>query len=121
MNDNVINFDYRSKEQKKEEFKEKIKTKLQSGKNFIVENKEVLITLTPVIIGGVTTVVKVVGKHVNLSKEESVKNLYCYDRSLGHYWRLKRELSNKEWLEIDRRKKCGERLADILDEMRVLK
>ena len=50
-----------------------------------------------------------------------MKDLYCYDRSLGHYWRLRRELSNKEWLEIDQRKKNGERLADILDEMKVLK
>lgn len=48
------------------------------------------------------------------------KHLYCYDRSLGHYWKLRRELTNEEWLEIDKRKKNGERLSDILDDMRVL-
>lgn len=73
------------------------------------------------MIGGVTTVCKVVGKRITLHKEEGVKNLYCYDRSLGHYWRLRRELSNKEWLEIDQRKKNGERLSDILAELKVLK
>ena len=30
-------------------------------------------------------------------------------------------LSNKEWLEIDSRKRNGERLSDILSEMKVLK
>lgn len=119
MNENVI--DFRSKSQKKAEFKDAIKTKMQNGKDWLIRNKELLITFTPVVVGGLTTVTKVVGKHVNLNKEESVKNLYCYDRSLGHYWRLRRELSNKEWLEIDRRKKSGERMADILAEMKVLK
>ena len=62
-----------------------------------------------------------VSKRINLRKQEVLKDLYCYDRSLGHYWRLRRELSNKEWLEIDQRKKNGERLSDILAEMKVLK
>lgn len=119
MNENVI--DFRTKEEKKADFKAKINSKLQNGKEWIVKNKDAVITLTPIVIGGLTTITKVVGKHVNLRKQESVKNLYCYDRSLGHYWGLRRELTNKEWLEIDRRKKNGERLADILSEMRVLK
>ena len=119
MESNVI--DFRTKEQKRAEFKEKIHSKLQNGKEWFERNKEVVITLTPVVIGSVATITKVVGKHINLHKEESVKNLYCYDRSLGHYWRLRRELTNVEWLEIDRRNKNGERLADILEELKVLK
>jgi len=50
-----------------------------------------------------------------------LKDLYCYDRSLGHYWKLRRELTNSEWVEIDQRKQNGERLADILDELKALK
>ena len=119
MNDNVI--DFRTKDQKKAEFKERVKEKFQNGKEWIIRNKETVITLTPIVIGGLSTVTKVVGKHINLRKQESVKNLYCYDRSLGHYWNLRRELTNREWLEVDRRKKNGERLADILSEMKVLK
>jgi hypothetical protein len=101
--------------------KEKIKEKLRKGKDWFNRNKDTIILLTPVAIGGITVLTRTVGKHVNLRKEESVKNLYCYDRSLGHYWALRRELSNKEWLAIDARKKAGERMADILDELRVLK
>jgi hypothetical protein len=105
----------------KRRFKEKFHSALQQGKDWFVRNKDTILILTPVVIGGVTTIVKVVGKRINLHKEEAVKNLFCYDRSLGHYWSLRRELSNREWLEIDMRKKNGERLSDILAELKVLK
>lgn len=108
-------------ETKLEYLKRRASAKFQECKDWVCRNKEAVIVFTPILIGGITTVVKVVGKHVNLNKEEAVKNLYCYDRSLGHYWALRRELSNKEWLEIDARKKAGERLSDILDELKVLK
>lgn len=121
MNDRVVTFEDFKKESKKRAIKEKFNRWIQNGKEWFYRNKDVVITLTPVVIAGVTTVVKVVGKRVNLGKQEDIKNFYCYDRSLGHYWRLRRELSNKEWLEIDRRKKDGERLSDILSDMRVLK
>lgn len=121
MNDKVIVIDLRSFEEKAQDFKDRVITKLRRGKDWVIRNKDWLITLTPIVIGGVTTVAKVVGKRVNLHKEETLKELYCYDRSLGHYWKLRRELSNKEWLEIDARKKNGERLADILAELKVLK
>lgn len=109
------------KERKREAFKQKVAYKLYKTKEWIIRNSDIIVVVAPVVISGVAKVVKVVGKNVNLRKEESVKNLYCYDRSLGHYWRLRRELSNKEWVEIDRRKRNGERLADILSELKVLK
>lgn len=121
MKDNVLKFEDFKKEAKKREFKEKVKSKIQNGKEWLERNKEMVITITPIIIGGITTIVKVVGKRNNLSKQETLKDEYCYDRSLGHYWRLRRSLSNKEWLEIDKRKKDGERLSDILNDMKVLK
>ena len=107
----VLTFEDFEREQKRREFKEKIYVKIQNGKDLVIRNKEAILILTPIAIKGLMTI----------TKEEELKDLYCYDRSLGHYWRLRRELSNKEWLEIDQRKKNGERLADILDEMKVLK
>lgn len=115
-----ITIDFKGFNQKKQNLKEKVKTKFHNGKEWVVRNKELVITATPVVIGGLTTIIKVVGKRANLHKEENLKDLYCYDRSLGHYWKLKRELSSREWIEVDRRKKNGERLSDILDDMRVL-
>ena len=119
----IIEVDVRAfrREQKRAEFKRKLKSNFRKTKTWVVEHKDLVITLAPVVIGGIATVIKVAGKRSNLRKEEELKELYCYDRSLGHYWRLRRELSNQEWLEIDKRKKNGERLSDILSDMNVLK
>ena len=107
--------------QKVQELKWKLSQKIENGKNFIIDNKETIIVLAPIVIGAVTPIIKSVNKHITLNKTKDLKNLYCYDRSLGHYWSLRRELTNQEWLTVDRRKKCGERLSDILADMRVLK
>ena len=106
---------------KKEERKRKFEEKKRHFFGWCNDNKEWLIPVVPLVIGGVTATVKVAGKHVNLNKQKDVKELFCYDRSLGHYWALKRKLTNAEWIEIDKRKASGERLADILEELKVLK
>jgi hypothetical protein len=108
-------------ETKTEKFKRQVKEELWKAKDFVIRNKETILLAAPVVVGVVTVVVKTVGKNVNLRKEERIKNQYCYDRSLGHYWALRRNLSNQEWTEIDRRKTSGERLADILSELKVLR
>lgn len=102
-------------------FKEKVSEKYQDAKVWFYRNRDSIITIAPMVITGVTTVTKVVGKLIHVRKEKMLKEYYCYDRSLGHYWALRRDLSNNEWLEVDRRKKNGERLADILGSMKVLK
>lgn len=97
------------------------KNKVNKAKCWVIDNKEVIVLVAPAVIGGMAKFGRFACKHINLRKQENIKNLYCYDRSLGHYWRLRRELSNREWTEIDKRKHNGERLADILNEMKVLK
>lgn len=109
------------KELNRRAFCEKVKGAGYKVQDFIERNKELLIVMVPVVISGLVTVSKVVVKRGNLNKEQQLKEEYCYDRSLGHYWALKRSLSNKEWLEIDKRKRNGEKLSDILSEMKVLK
>ena len=106
------------KELNRRAFCEKVKGAAYKVQDFIECNKELLV---PVFISGLVIVLKVVVKRGNLNKEQQLKEEYCYDRSLGHYWALKRSLSNKEWLEIDKRKRNGEKLSDILSEMKVLK
>ena len=109
------------KEQKKREMKAKFNHGLKKVKTFIVDNKEIILFVGPTAIAGVTTVYKNASKKKKLEAEKDLKELYCYDRSLGHYWKLRRELTNREWVEIDNRKKHGERLGDILSELKVLK
>lgn len=117
----TITVDDRSMKEKFEDFKWNCKTKIRQGCEWCKENPEIAIVVIPLVAKTGTSLVKAVSKNVNLRKQESIKNLYCYDRSLGHYWSLRRELTNQEWLEVDRRKKAGERLADILESMKVLK
>ena len=108
-------------ETKFQRFKRKTVARAENVIDWAKRNKDTILVLAPAVIGGTATIVKVVGKRVNLHKTEELKNLYCYDRSLGHHWAPRRELSNPEWLQIDKRKKCGERLSDILAELKVLK
>ena len=114
-------FKKESRKRKRQEFVENLKWKLNRAVIWADDNKEILIVVVPCIAGAAKLIAKTVNKSVNLRKEEQLKELYCYDRSLGHYWKLRRELTNDEWIEIDKRKKQGERLADILSELKVLK
>lgn len=111
-------------DEKKGIYKEKFENKFRNFVMWVNDNKELIVICAPIIMITCKFGSKLIGKvgrNINLRKAEKIKNLYCYDASLGHYWELKRKLSNKEWLTIDSRKKNGERLADILSELNVLK
>lgn len=115
---NIADF---KKEAKRRKWMEWFERKKNDAKDLIYRNKELIVLFGPAALGAVTAGVKAVSKHKSQKKEEQLKDLYCYDRSLGHYWKLRRELTNSEWIEIDKRKQKGERLADILSELKVLK
>lgn len=85
------------------------------------DHKEEILILGPAAIGAISVGVKVIGKRINLHKEEQLKDFRVYDTSLGHYWELRKKLSNSQWLEIERRRGAGESLGDILYDMKVLK
>jgi hypothetical protein len=120
FNEKVEIVDFK-KEAKRRERKEKFNRKVKEATDWVSANKEIVLLVGPTLIGAATAGVKAASRHSKQKKEKDLKELYCYDRSLGHYWKLRRELSNAEWVDIDKRKKNGERLADILDELKVLK
>ena len=74
-----------------------------------------------VIVGGAVKVLPKLLIARNNRERERIKQEYCYDRSLGHYWALKRALSTSEWIEINKRRSNGENLGDILEQLNVLK
>lgn len=111
------------KRAKVRELKEKAKQKVEDGLIWVNNNKEALAVATPIIMVAGKLLgksVKAANKKVDMKQQKDLKELYCYDRSLGHYWKLRRKLTNTEWVEIERRRKNGEKLADILSDMRVL-
>ena len=104
--------------------REWISRKSREASKWIEEHQEALKVAVPIGTGAIAMITKgakVAAKHRQLKKTQDLKELYCYDRSLGHYWKLRRELTNDEWIIIERRRKSGERLADILSELKVLK
>lgn len=117
--DNVIFCSTEELEKKRKE--EKKRETIEAVKQWCFDNKEEILLAIPAICGLLYKGSKTIGKRVNLAEEKRLKENYVYDRSLGHYWELRRKLTNSEWAEIERRKRNGEKLADILSSMRVLK
>lgn len=123
MNENTVYID--EKTLKKALSKARMREKVKSAKKWIIRNQDWLVIAAPSVLGAGTAIAKFIAKtannHAKVKKIKDTKNLYCYDRSLGHYWKLKRELTNADWVAIDRRKQHGERLSDILKDLNVLK
>ena len=85
------------------------------------DNPELALGIATTIVAGGKILVKQYNRDNGLRRQEEIKTKFYYDRSYGHYWPLKRKLTTREYMEIDRRKDSGEKLRDILDDMRVLK
>lgn len=103
------------------EFRHMVAEKCHDTADFIRENKEILVIAVPAAFGAVKSITKYTTTKSRLRKEQDLKNLYAYDYSTGHYWHLKRPLTNSEWRSVETMKKSGMSLGDIFASMRVLK
>lgn len=119
----VYDYDELVNNKKKADRRAWVYEKVTKAKWFVEDHKAQIAAVaaaTPVVVGTIIQIARMVSQQDRLKKAKDLKELYCYDRSLGHYWKLRRELTNDEWLAIDARKRSGERLADILKELNVL-
>lgn len=98
----------------------KRKKAMQDVSQFVKDHPEVVVPVTVALLTTVKTVARITNRHVVLHKEQRLKDNYIYDRSLGHYWKLNRNLKNSEWKALDERKKNGESLVQILTDLKVL-
>lgn len=103
------------------EFRQRAADKCHDTANFIRENREILVIAVPAAFGAVRSVAKYTTTKSRLRKEQDLKNLYAYDYNTGHYWHLKRPLTNSEWRNVETMKKSGMSMGDIFASMRVLK
>lgn len=85
------------------------------------ENKEAILILGPGALAVCGKAIKAISKHVNANQVRNYKEKFIYNRSLGCYHELRRKPTRNEYLTIEKRKKSGEALADILESMRLLK
>lgn len=119
----VYDYDELVNNKKKADRRAWVYEKVNKAKWFVEDHKAQIAAVaaaTPVVVGTIMQIARMVSQQDRLKKAKDLKELYCYDRSLGHYWKLRRELTNDEWLAIDALKRSGERLADILKELNVL-
>lgn len=92
--------------------------------NYVNENKEtVVIAATAVtsVLGAGKWVAKNITQHKRTKEIRDLKELHVYDRSTNAYLRLRRPLRNADWRKINERRQKGEKMADILDKMDLLK
>ena len=89
-------------------------------KVFYSNHREEIITLGPAAIAGTGWIIKTVHQNHKIKRVENLKDEYIYDRSGGHYWKLRRKPTTSEWVAIENRRKNGEKYSDILTSMRLL-
>ena len=106
---------------KLEQAKRRVNSKVYKVKVWAEHNPEMALAIVGSGIAAARYLGKDVIKDIRSNREAAQLKMRCYDPSKGHYYYLKRELTNKEWLMIDKRRDAGEKLPDILEEMRVLK
>ena len=105
-------------------FKKDAKDKAACCVVWVENNPELAIVIIPAAAAAIKGATKLGSKFVTkFNQDRMIKDVRtrCYDPSEGHYWFLKRELSNDEWLLVNRRHSNGERIGDILADLRVLK
>lgn len=107
-----------------ENFKRKVKEKVNETVVWVNDNKEVLVIVVPAaasVIGGLIRLAKSVSHNVSVKQEQKYKDTHIYDRSLGRYVELRRPLSNKDMQVILDRKDNGEKLSSILMDLNLIK
>lgn len=85
------------------------------------QNKEVVIAVGSVVIPAGIEIVKMAVKRSDRRTEDNHRRKEMWDPVEGHWWKLKRELTSREYLEVEHRVKNGEKRGEILYEMGVLK
>ena len=108
----------------KKSVKKWFRDRLDDATDFFDHNKEFCIIVgVPVmmkLIGLGTAGVRAAGRNHVVKTEIRAKERRFYDPSLRCYWQLNHKLSNTEKTMISKRRKNGERLADILNDMNLL-
>ena len=120
----VINTKSFERKCKREQFKRKVKAKIQEVIYWIDENKEFLIIVIPAasaILTGGFKVIKSLSRNVALAQEKRIKDMRIYDRSMGKYVELKRPLKNSDMKTILERRENGEKLSSILMDLNLIK
>ena len=123
--------DFKNKEardKRREERKKKFESKCKDFECWIANNPQLASVLIPgaIVLGGglikgATSLGKAAIQNSTARQQNRVDDRKLYDPSSGFYWNLKRELNTSQKLELERRRKEGDSMGEILEDMRVLR
>ena len=116
----TVNFDDFKKEARIRELKAKAKAGWDKTKQLVTEHPAESLALATTLVGSVIGLARRADRKADLKKTEELKERYIYDRSIGGYWKTRRKLTTSDMLEIEREKKMGRSLGEILRDMRLL-
>ena len=116
MGDKVVDLKKFKIEAKKRQIKEKVREAWEFAKEHPAES----LAAATAGAGGLMGLIKRHDRYATLRKEQELKDRYLYDRSIGKYWKMRKTPSVGEQLEIERRKRAGESMGDIMSSMRLL-
>lgn len=97
------------------------RAKKEDTKQWVADNKGLIIVLVPVAVSFVGKAINNAKKQANLQEQTRLKENYCYDNRLGMYWELRRPMSNYERLIFEEKKATGDSIGSILNNMNLLK
>lgn len=106
---------------KKAQAREWLRKKKEKASAWCYAHRDLILAYGPVVVGGIAAGTKMLSKHTALAKEKNLKERYVYSHKTGHYIKLRRNLTTKEWAEFSRRKERGENEYDILEDMNAIK
>ena len=119
-NKTVVDIDDFKREAKIRKIKAKVEEIKNKAVDFVTDHPTEALALATTLIGSAVGLARRADRKKDLREQQRLREEYIYDRSLGSYWKTRRKLSNSEKLEIERRRRQGESLGEILRSMRLL-
>ena len=104
----------------KHQIKEKIVDGIEKTLDFVQENEEAILVTVPIVMT-LGTLVHNANVDYKMAQDRKRTTYTIWDPRHMHAWDLRRQLTNRERRELDRRVKNGENMADVLEDMRVLR
>ena len=116
----TVNIDDFKKEAKIRKLKAKVEEIKNKAVDFVADHPTEALALATTLVGSVVGLARRADRKKDLREQQRLREEYIYDRSIGDYYHTRRKLTNAEKLEIDRRRRQGESLGEILRSMRLL-
>lgn len=93
----------------------------EKAKRLWNNHKQEILVFGPGAIALTQKLIREVNRGRRIKEDKHHREKTVYNRSCGSYIELRRKLTANEQLELDRRKRNGESIAEILSDMGVMK